>query len=62
MVRFPSKRLGARQFTQAMHEFSEFISSCGLRDITLEGGLFTWPNNKENATMSRIYRFLYSDN
>ena len=32
MVRFPSERLGSNYFTTAMHGFSDFISSCGLRD------------------------------
>uniref|UniRef100_A0A2N9IF49 CCHC-type domain-containing protein n=1 Tax=Fagus sylvatica TaxID=28930 RepID=A0A2N9IF49_FAGSY len=61
VVRFPSERLGATHFTPAMHGFSDFISSCGLRDTQLEGGLFTWSNNRANAAMSRIDRFLYSD-
>jgi endonuclease/exonuclease/phosphatase family metal-dependent hydrolase len=60
-VRFPSERLGSMHFTPAMHGFSDFISSCGLRDIPLEGGLFTWSNNRVNVAMSRIDRFLYSD-
>ena len=60
-VRFPSERLGSMHFTPAMHGFSDFIFSCGLRDIPLEGGLFTWSNNRVNEAMSRIDRFLYSD-
>uniref|UniRef100_A0A2N9FSY0 Integrase catalytic domain-containing protein n=1 Tax=Fagus sylvatica TaxID=28930 RepID=A0A2N9FSY0_FAGSY len=31
-------------------------------DIPLEGGLFTWSNNRVNAAISRIDFFLYSDN
>jgi hypothetical protein len=61
VVRFPSERLGMTHFTPAMHGFSDFISSCGLRDTQLEGGLFTWLNNRANVAMSRIDRFLYSD-
>ena len=45
-----------------MHDFSDFISSCSLRDIPLEGGLFTWSNNRVNVAVSHIDRFLYSDN
>ena len=60
-VRFPSERLGSTRFTPAMYGFSDFISSCGLWDILLERGLFTWSNNRENVAMSRIDRFLYSD-
>ena len=61
-VRFPSDHLGATHFTPAMNEFSNFISSCGLRDLSMEGSLFTWSNNKEHAAMSQLDRFLCSDN
>jgi hypothetical protein len=61
VVRFPSERSGADQITSAMNDFSEFIFSMGLRDIQLEGGRYTWSNNRENAAMSRIDRFLYSN-
>uniref|UniRef100_A0A2N9HVH9 Elongation factor P C-terminal domain-containing protein n=1 Tax=Fagus sylvatica TaxID=28930 RepID=A0A2N9HVH9_FAGSY len=60
-IRFPSERLGASHFTSSMHAFSDFITSCRLRDLPLEGGLFTWSNNRENAVMSRIDRFLLSE-
>uniref|UniRef100_A0A2N9GWZ4 Reverse transcriptase domain-containing protein n=1 Tax=Fagus sylvatica TaxID=28930 RepID=A0A2N9GWZ4_FAGSY len=60
VVRYPMERLGSDQFTPAMNEFSEFIFSFGLMDIPMEGGRFPWSNNRENAAMSRIDRFLYS--
>ena len=41
-----------------MHSFSDSISTHGLIDIPLEGGNFTWSNNRELASMSRIDRFL----
>ena len=41
MVRFPSEKTGMSSFNYAMHEFSDFISKCGLMDIPMEGGLFT---------------------
>jgi hypothetical protein len=37
------------------------LYSLGLMDIPLEGGKFTWSNNRESPAMSRIDRFLYSD-
>ena len=40
-IRFPSKCLGAENFTQGMYNFSDFISFNGLMDIPLEGGSFT---------------------
>ena len=60
VTRFPSERSGAEHFTPRMTDFSEFIFSLGLMDILLEGGKFTWSNNRETPAMSRIDRFLYS--
>ena len=60
-IRNPSERLGATHFTSSMHAFSDFISSYGLRDIPMEGGLFTWSNNREDVAMSIIDRFLFLD-
>jgi hypothetical protein len=59
VTQFPSKRSGAEHFTPGMTDFSEFIFSLGLMDIPLEGGKFTWSNNRETPAMSRIDRFLY---
>ena len=41
VVQFPSKRLGSFSFTQAMHQFSNFISEHKLINLPLEGGSFT---------------------
>uniref|UniRef100_A0A2N9HE33 Uncharacterized protein n=1 Tax=Fagus sylvatica TaxID=28930 RepID=A0A2N9HE33_FAGSY len=60
VVRFPSEKSGLVSFNSAMHEFNDFISECGLLDIPLEGGLFTWSNNRDVPAMSRIDRFLFS--
>jgi hypothetical protein len=60
VVRFPSEKSGLVSFNSAMHEFNDFISECGLLDIPLEGGLFTWSNNRDVPAMSKIDRFLFS--
>ena len=60
VVRFPSEKSGLVSFNSAMHEFNDFISECGLLDIPLEGGMFTWSNNRDVPAMSRIDRFLLS--
>ena len=60
MVRFPAERVGSTNFSTSMHDFSDFISSNGLIDIPLTGGNFTWSNNRETSSLSRIDRFLYS--
>ena len=48
------------EITATMHAFSDFIVDLGLMDIPLEGGLFTWSNNREVAAKSIIDRFLFS--
>lgn len=58
VVRFPSERLSSVFFTQAMHEFSNFISEHGLIDLPLEGGSFTWSNSREVVSRLRLDRFL----
>uniref|UniRef100_A0A2N9F7Q3 Reverse transcriptase domain-containing protein n=1 Tax=Fagus sylvatica TaxID=28930 RepID=A0A2N9F7Q3_FAGSY len=60
VVRFPLERMGSVGFFPAMYDFSNFISVNGLIDTSLSGGNFTWPNNREVVSMSRIDRFLYT--
>ena len=56
-IQFPSQRLGAKNITQGMYDFSNFISLNGLMDIPLEGGSFSWSNSRAG---SKIDRFLFS--
>ena len=60
MVRFPSEKSGMSAFNSCMHDFSDFIAKFGLLDNPLEGGRFTWSNNRETVSMSWIDRFLFS--
>ena len=60
IVRFPSKHSGTAAFSAAMMEFSHFISDLDLVDIPLLGVRFTWSNNSENTSGSRIDCFLFS--
>ena len=48
--------------TQAMHQFSYFISEHGLIDLPLEVGIFTWSNSCEVVSRSRTDRFLVTTN
>ena len=54
VVRFPSERMGSVGSSPAMHDFSDFIFANGLIYIPLSGGNFTWSNNREVVSMSRI--------
>uniref|UniRef100_A0A2N9IUI4 Reverse transcriptase domain-containing protein n=1 Tax=Fagus sylvatica TaxID=28930 RepID=A0A2N9IUI4_FAGSY len=60
VVRFPSERVGYDTFSPAMHDFLDFISVHGLVDLPLSGGNFTWTNNREVSSMSRLDRFLFT--
>ncbi len=60
VVRFPSKRVGSDHFSSAMYDFSDFISTNGLIDVPLSGGMYTWSNNREVSSISRIDRYLFT--
>ena len=62
VVRFPSEKARGQNFTQAMADFSDFISSYGLVDPLLEGRQYTWSNGKEEEALSRLDRFLFTTN
>jgi hypothetical protein len=51
VVQFPSERSSVFGYFATMEEFV---------DLPLEGGQFTWSNNQENQTWSRIDRLLIS--
>ena len=55
---FPLNVWALSFFTQAMYQFSDFISKHGLIDLPLEGGNFTWSNSCEVVSRSRLDRFL----
>jgi hypothetical protein len=60
VIQFPSKHLGAAGYTSSMFDFSDFISINGLVDIPMERGSFTWSNNRDTISMSRLDRFLFT--
>ena len=60
VVRFPSEKWGAGRHTGAMQNFSDFVFELGLVDLPLLEGQFTWSNNQDPSTKSRIDRFLVS--
>jgi len=62
VIRFPVERSSDVCLNTAMMEFSDFIFEQGLMDLPLARGSFTWSNNQENPTWSRLDRFLVSPN
>ena len=61
MVRFPRERKGAGRVANSMRRFYKIIEHLGLSDIALQGGHFTWRGGRNNCSMSRIDRFLVSN-
>lgn len=61
IVRLPNERKGCVHTTPAMSRFSEFVEANELIDPPLVGGWFTWSNNREDPSLSRIDRFLLSN-
>ena len=59
VVRFPVERSHSTSFTQAMHDFTDFISAQGLIDTPLIGGKFTWSNGRMVDSKARLDKFLF---
>ena len=61
MIRFPNERIRGGRVSSSMRRFSEVIDELELRDLPLQGGPFTWSGGLNNQTMSRIDRFLVTE-
>lgn len=60
VTRFPAERSRDVRINAAMMEFSDFIFEQDLMDLPLTGWPFTWSNNQETPSWSRLDRFLVS--
>lgn len=61
MVRSLEEKIGVALNLEAMNCFSNFIVSLHLMDLPLSGACkFTWCNNCETPTFSRLDRFSLS--
>ena len=58
MVRFPGERNKASRLSSFMRRFLEIIEELELRDLPLQGGLFTRRGGLNNQSQSRLDRFL----
>ncbi|XP_058220671.1 uncharacterized protein LOC131330923 [Rhododendron vialii] len=55
-----SERKGCQRLERGMKEFLEFFNSMELLDIPMIGRKFTWTNYQDHAILSRLDRFLIS--
>nr|CAN79711.1 hypothetical protein VITISV_009623 [Vitis vinifera] len=61
MIRFPYERSRGGRLSPTMRRFSEVIEELELRDLPLQGRMFTWSGGLNNLLKSRIDRFLISE-
>ena len=56
----PSERARGGNFSPSMRRFADIVNELGLRDLPLQGGLFTLSGGRNSRFMSRLDRFLVS--
>ena len=56
----PNERSRGGRISNTMRRFSEILNDLGLRDLPLQGGLYTWRGGKNGRSMSRLDKFLVS--
>ena len=61
MIRFPNERRRGGRVSSSMRRFSEVIDDLDLTDLPLQVGPFTWSGGLNSQTMSRLDRFLVSE-
>ena len=61
MIRFPNECRRGGRVSFSMRRFLKVIDELELRDLPLQGGPFTWSGGLNSQTMSRIDRFLVTE-
>ena len=61
LIRFPNESRRGGRLSSSMRRFSEVIDDLDLRDLPLQGGPFTWSGGLNNQAMTRLDRFLVSE-
>ena len=61
ITRFPSERFGGGNTTVHMAAFFDWINSHSLMDLHLGGANFTWSNHQIPPSLSRLDRFLVTN-
>ena len=60
-IRFLEECSKGGSLNSAMRRFSEVLEDLELRDLPLQGGIFTWSGGRNNQIKSRLDRFLISE-
>ena len=61
MGRFPIERNREGRISGSMRRFSQVIDEIELKDLSLQGGPFTWKGGLNNQRMAHLDRFLVTD-
>ncbi|KAL6331568.1 hypothetical protein AAG906_011508 [Vitis piasezkii] len=61
VIRFPSERSREGRLSGSMGRFTEVIDELALRDLSVQGGPFTWSGGLNGQSRSRLDRFLISE-
>lgn len=59
-IRAPSERVGCSSMERGMRDFVEFCNNMELEDLPMLGRKYTWTNYQDQAILSRLDRFLMS--
>ena len=61
IITFPSERNREGRLSGSMRRFSQVLDDLELKDLPLQGGLFTWKGGPSNTRMARLDRFLVTE-
>ncbi|RVW15364.1 LINE-1 reverse transcriptase-like [Vitis vinifera] len=61
LIRFPNESRRGGRLSSSMRRFSKVIDDLDLRDLPLQGGPFAWSGGLNNQAMTRLDRFLVSE-
>ena len=61
VLRYSRERNGEERWTRAMRRFSQVLDDLVLKDLPLQGGVFTWSGGPRNQRLAKLDRFLVTD-
>ena len=61
VIRDPRERNREGSFTQSMRRFSQVTDELKLKDIPMQGGIYTWKGGPNNGRMARLDRYLLTE-